>query len=110
MESLKAFNQGYRIIVNQGGTRCFSGDQHVVTRKGSKPISKIDTSDEVLTPSGYKRVISTHRMVNTKPSVKIKLKNGKTISCTDDHEFYYKGEWISIKHILSLWNEKSKEL
>jgi len=110
LQSYKAFSDGQRFIVNQGGSRCFYGNQLVVTRNGSKPISDITKADEVLTPNGYKKVLDTHKMANTKPSIKIKLKNGKIIQCTEDHEFYFKGDWVSIKHILSLWDEESKKL
>ena len=108
--SYKAYNSGKRFIVNQGGSRCFSGDQLVITETGSKPISEIQKDDKVLTPNGFKKVIATHKMVNSKTSIKIKLKNGKIIRCTEDHLFYFRGDWISIKDILSLLNETNKKL
>jgi len=103
------------ICINQGGTACFEGSTLVMTEKGLKKISEIDTSDNVLSydiennNNEYKKVIDVFKYKNTKPTVKIKLKNGNTIICTDDHLFFVGGAWISIKHLLSLWKLKYKD-
>jgi hypothetical protein len=36
--------------------------------------------------------------------LKIKLKNGSEINCTDDHKIFYKGRYIIAKDLVSLWN------
>lgn len=100
------------VICNEGGSRCFGKDQLVVTDKGSVPISLIEKGDLVLTlnesngKEEYKEVDCLNSMRNTKKTLKIKLKNGKEIIVTDDHEFYHEGAWVAIKHLLSLRSEK----
>lgn len=92
------------IICNEGGTRCFHPGQLVITNNGSKPISQIIVGEKVKSKSGFKTVLETHNLKNSKKTVRVKLKNGKEIICTEDHEFFFKGSWVSIKHILSLFD------
>jgi len=102
-----------RFVFNPGGTRCFHPDTLVVTKNSNKKISEIVEGDEVLSfgkEDEFKKVKSVFKLDNTKPTVKIKLKNGEEIICTDDHKFYFKGEWVCIKHLLSLWNENNSKL
>ena len=95
-----------RMIVLLGGSRCFSGEQKIETPQGLKKISDINKDDLVFTYKNGKkvsrRVLNTFKMKNTKPTVRIKLKNGKTITCSDDHKFRYNDEWVEIKDILKL--------
>lgn len=119
-KNLAAFVGGKRLIINEGGTSCFSGKQLVVTTRGSIPISKIVCGDIVKTFNEsskkveWKPVKNLFKYKNTKPTIKINLKNGKTITVTDDHKFYFKGGWISIKDILYLTHgryvEKNSEI
>lgn len=100
------------IVVNQGGTSCFCGQQKVVTRLGSKPINKLKVGDTVkcfnekTKKQEWKKVLNTFEYKNTKRTIKVKLKNGQTIIATEDHEFYYEGGWYSLKHLLSLLDGK----
>lgn len=66
--------------------------------------------NEATKENEFKRVKDVFKYINNKPTVRIKLKNGKEIICTDDHKFFYKGGWISIKHLLSLANENNPKL
>jgi hypothetical protein len=105
--SLKISQLQKRVRVVQGGT-CFAGEQLVVTQRGSIPIKYILQNDFVLSyneeikSEEWKLVNNVFKHNNTKPTVKIKLKNGKEIICTDDHRFYYKGGWTKVKCLLSL--------
>lgn len=54
----------------------------------------------------YKPINEVLMFNNKKPSYKITLKDGSVIKATQDHEFYYEGVWHSLKHIVSLWNER----
>lgn len=109
--------QDKRGIVLEGGSRCFAADTLVVTSDGSKKISHLQKDNLVLTynestgEEEFKKVLEllTFRN-NQKKAVKIKLKNGQEIICTQDHKFYYKGGWLEIKQILSLWNENNSKL
>ena len=108
-------NKKIRRAINQGGTSCFSGDQGVISKRGSIPISKIKIGDIVKTfnettgANEWKKVNNVFQYKNTKPTVRIKMKNGKTITVTDDHEFYFEGGWHSIKHILYLKHGRNLE-
>lgn len=109
-KNYEAFNQeGISYIVNEGGSRCFAGDTLVQTLSGDKRINEIipgdmvKTMDEVTKEIVWKPVMDIfHSPNNTKPSVRIKMKNGDIIECTLDHMFYFEGGFTSIKNILSL--------
>ena len=95
-------------IFNEGSARCFNGLQTVRTSAGDKPIKDVRPGDTVLTlnegtgEKEYKPVEEVHRFANTKRTIRVTMKNGDTIECTEDHEFYYEGGWYSLKHLLSL--------
>lgn len=103
----KAYEGSYPVICNEGGTRCFAPDTLVRTMNGLIPIQDIQEGDAVKTKNGYNEVNKIWKFKNYKKAVKIKLKNGKFIECTDDHKFYFRGRWIEIKNILSLLNENN---
>jgi len=94
-----------RYIIHQGGTRCFHPDTKVITSKGLVKIKDIKEGDLCLSNAKgckcYKKVLNTFKLKNSKPTVKIKFKNGKEIIATDDHKFFYEGGWQEIKSILS---------
>jgi hypothetical protein len=110
------YNSTAEVIVNQGGTSCFHRDTLVVTIDGNKPISEIKEGDVVLSfnevtkTKEWKLVTEKFEYKNTKPTIKIKLRNGSEIICTDDHLFYFKGGWISAKHLVSLIHETDTKL
>lgn len=103
-----------KIIINSGGTYCFHPNQLVMTPAGSRPISELTEKDSVLTFDGrsncYRPVVKTHKYHNEKKTIKVKLKTGHEIICTEDHKFFFRGEWKSIKYIVSLLNEKDTKL
>lgn len=99
------------VICNEGSTRCFHESTKIITSKGNISISKIKQGDKVYTyneitkKNEFKEVESPLRFRNTKKCLKVILKNGKQIIATEDHEFYYKGAWVPLKDIVSLWHE-----
>lgn len=102
----------YKIIVNQGGSRCFSATQKVITRSGSKPISKININDYVLSHGRheeFKRVKKTFKLKNTKPCLRIRLRNGEVIEATEDHKVWFQGGWHSLKYVIDCWNDRNME-
>lgn len=73
----------------------------------------VKTYDERTGENIFKPVIKTLKFKNRKNTLKVRLRNGQEIIATDDHEFYFKGDWVSLKHILSLKEkdvEKNTEL
>ena len=105
------YNSVAEVVVNQGGTSCFHPDTMIVTKGGNKPISQIQSGDIVLSynettkENEWKVVTDTFKYLNTKPTILIKLKNGKEIICTEDHKFFFKGGWVSAKHLVSCIHE-----
>jgi len=112
-EMVRIFKENYSpenkvVICNEGSTRCFDGSTMIHTISGPKRISDIKRGEMVLTlnektqKKEYKPVFSLLTMKNEKPTDRLKLKSGKEIICTEDHEFYYEGAWHSLKYLLSL--------
>lgn len=105
-------NKNARIVVLEGSSRCFHSEQLIVTEAGNKSIKDLEVGDKVLSYNEttnlneYKPVRGLHEFKNENKCLKITLKNGTVIKCTEEHEFYYEGAWISIKHLLSLHNNK----
>jgi hypothetical protein len=99
--------QALPYVIHQGGTSCFVGSQMVFTNCQSKAIKDLKIGDFVNTyneqtkQNEFKKVLNVFKYDNHKPTLKIKLKNGKTITVTDDHKFYYQGSWVAIKDILN---------
>lgn len=97
-----------KLIINQGGTSCFYGDQLVITKRGNIKIKDIILGDIVLSfnektnTKEWKVVKNLFSYFNSKKTVKIKLKDGSEIIATDDHKFFHEGGWYSLKHLLSL--------
>lgn len=102
------FKSTEKILINQGGTSCFEGSQLVITKRGSIPIKDIVIGDFVLSYNEITKlnewnlVKNLFKFNNTKKTIKVKLKNGKEIIVTDDHKFFYKGSWNTLKHLLYL--------
>jgi len=109
-------NKFKKIAINQGGTACFSGCQKVVTDKGNIPISEIKTGDtvksfnEITGEAEWKSVKNVFKYSNIKPTVIVRLKNGKTITVTEDHKFYFEGSWHTIKDILAMRGDNGRNL
>jgi hypothetical protein len=105
-----------RFVINQGGSRCFGPNQEVLLFGKSLAISKVPTGAMVWTFNEETKKREVHKVLevlqfqNKKPTVRIKLKSGKEIICTEDHKFYYEGGWYSIKHLLSLLDGKRDNL
>lgn len=99
------------VIFNEGGSRCFSAETLIITGSGNKPIKEISIGDQVVSfneSSNTKELKSVTNVIPSNPTEKkcvlIKLKNGNTVECTDDHKFFFKGTWVCIKDILSLFD------
>ena len=104
-----------RVKLNIGGSRCFAPSQLVRTTEWYKPISEIKEGDECLTYNEaggfieFKPVQQVHEMDNEKPALEVTLKDGTIIRATEDHKFYFKGGWESLRNIVSLWHDRDLE-
>jgi len=112
---MDCYENGNKMLVHSGGTSCFSPGTIVITKTGNKPIEKVSQNDSVLSyneeakKTEYRKVINTLSFSNTKRTIKVTLKSGDTITATEDHEFYHKGGWVSLKHLLSLRESQLKD-
>lgn len=106
-EYIQQLNQVDTVIL-YGGRECFSGNQLIVTKNGCKMIKDILPNELVLTynkvtnKKEYKKVTHTKKSIKKK-LLRIKLKNGSIIECTEDHRFFHNGCWIEIKELLKSW-------
>lgn len=96
-----------RGTVLEGGSRCFGENTKVILKGGIFPIKFVHQGDQVLTyneqtqEEEYRRVVNVHKFTNDKTTIKINFKNGQSIVVTEDHKFYYDGQWVPIKDILN---------
>lgn len=107
-------NSDKSVVIHQGGTSCFDGNTLVVTKEGTKKISDIKIGDVVKSLSmwdgkpEWKAVKDVFRYENQKNTVKVLLKNGESIVCTDDHKFWFPKNgkaheaWMPIIDILKI--------
>lgn len=91
-------NQDKQILVFQGGSRCFTGNTLIKTKKGYVKIKDIQVGDIVLSFNEetkrlvWSKVLDTFVYNTEQKLIKLKLK-GETISSTYDHKFYSNGQW-----------------
>lgn len=107
-------NTGYKQRVDiccEGSSRCFDGSQKILCSDGSKLISEIKKGDKVYSydhKTGENILKAVDDVIvtqnTTKRCLKIKLKNGSEINCTEDHEIFYNGRYILAKELVSLRN------
>jgi len=88
------------------GVGCFHGDTLVRTMSGYTPIRDIEIGDRVLTFNEATKNTEIKRVVNKycyktgdikqKCSIFV-LNNNTKFICTDEHRFYFRGTWATIK-------------
>jgi hypothetical protein len=103
-------NKDKRYVIITGGRGCFTADQEIETLEGRKKISEVDIGDAVYSYDVENKLYMTDKVVNkfeydNKKLVKVKLKDGSEIKCTPDHKFFFRGEWLQIQEILTIFDE-----
>lgn len=77
---------------------CFAKGTKVKTELGEMNIELLCPWDKVFTPSGYKKVIRTFQnKVPLDRVIKLKLSNGATTFCSEDHLFKIRDGWVKAK-------------
>lgn len=95
-----------------GFPACFTKDQLVITNRGDIPISEIKKGDFVLSYNHeigineMKMVINTPIHKTKEKILKIKMKDGTIIKCTENHLFWNGSEYVKIKELLLLTDKK----
>lgn len=99
-----------------GGAGCFQGNQLVSTKEGNKPIESIQKGELVLSFNHasnqyeYKQVLNCFRYDrHDEGLIEIKMKDGTIIKVTENHKFFWRGKYVHIKEILSIF-EHGKDL
>lgn len=96
------------IVIGGGAAGCFTGDTLVQTLTGHKPIEDIEVGEYVLSfntntkQPEYKKVIDTFQYGgrnDKKLLITFHFTTGKTLTCTENHEFYINDRWYSAQHI-----------
>jgi len=80
---------------------CFVGDTIIETPNGSKYLRDIKVGDSVYSAFGLDKVINVFKkQIPLNRLVKIRLSDGRTIYCSDGHEFYTERGWVRTKNLL----------
>ena len=66
---------------------CLDPNTELINKEGKKKMKYLKDGEEVLTPDGYKKCKNPHYTA-IKQVVEIKLKDGKILRCSEDHEIY----------------------
>lgn len=106
-------NKDKRYVIITGGRGCFNSEQLVKTCDGVKKISELKKGDEVFsvdTNTGeiQKDEVTYTHVYNNEHLIKVKLKDGTEINCTPDHKFFFRGEWLQIQAIITIFDEWKK--
>lgn len=81
------------------GANCLTADTRLITDSGLKYITEVNKGDLVLTHTGvYQPVIDTINN-GVKPVFLVKLENGCTIKCTENHPFFTDSGWVVCKDL-----------
>lgn len=77
---------------------CFAAGTRVTTDTGERAIETIQAGDVVLTTNGWKKV-GWQKRTGTRPTLALKLSNGRTIRCTADHKLRTETAWIKAENL-----------
>lgn len=101
-KALKLLNNNEVSFLGYGGSaRCNTPDTLVLTKNGYVPIIDIEVGDIVLTYNEvngkreYNKVLKKFCYCCAEPPKMIKFVNG--ITCTEEHKFLFKGQWLTTK-------------
>jgi hypothetical protein len=73
--------------------QCLAGWTRVTTDRGEVPISQVRLTDRVLTRKGWAPVQHV-TMMGRKPTLNVRLSNGRTLTCTADHRIATESGWV----------------
>ena len=89
-----------------GFPTCFTREQLIITDRGNKQISHIKIGDKVLSynhdkkVNEYKKVKDVLHHQAKEKIIKIKMKDGTIIKCTENHKFWNGNKYVKIKDLL----------
>jgi DNA polymerase I-like protein with 3'-5' exonuclease and polymerase domains len=90
----------YYPFTGAGRYSCVAPWTLVTTAQGSIPIEAVRVGDMVLTHKGRWRRVLAHLPQGSRESYDVRLSNGDTLTCTDDHRLLLSdGNWATVKEI-----------
>lgn len=76
------------------GASCVPANTRLLTWGGYKKIVNVKVGDKVLTHEGTYQVVTDCIDNGVKPTFKVTLSNGMTLTCTANHPFYTTKGWV----------------
>lgn len=86
-------------VATLDGRTCLVAGELVSTPDGERPIEKICAGDMVYGGSGYARQVAATIKSTSRRLCRVRLSNGRTITCTPDHPFLTDGGWMEAKDL-----------
>ena len=83
------------------GASCVPASTRLLTWGGYKKIVDVKVGDKVLTHEGTYQVVTDCIDNGTKPTFKVTLSNGMTLTCTANHPFYTTEGWVRCEDLVA---------
>lgn len=84
-----------------GGTACLPKGELVLTNRGYIPVETVHIGDKVINHNGKEDTVSDTFQNGVRYVLLVKLNNGLSLRCTDNHQFYTDGgKWIQATDLL----------
>lgn len=82
------------------GRTCLVAGSLIDTPQGKRPIEAIKSGDEVFGGSGRVKRVAATRKAGSRRMCRVKLSNGETVTCTQDHMFWTGRGWVEAKDLM----------
>lgn len=83
------------------GASCVPASTRLLTWDGYKKIVDVKIGDKVLTHEGTYQVVTDCIDNGVKPTFKVTLSNGMTLTCTANHPFYTTEGWVRCEDLVA---------
>ena len=83
------------------GASCVPASTRLLTWDGYKKIVDVKIGDKVLTHEGTYQVVTDCIDNGVKPTFKVTLSNGMTLTCTANHPFYTNEGWVRCEDLVA---------
>jgi hypothetical protein len=92
--------QQYRWLSVLDSRTCVTADTPVMTPDGERPIIDIAAGDWVIGGSGQPRQVTAIYEAEACELIRVTLSNGKTVTCTADHDWLTNRGWIAAGQLI----------
>lgn len=98
-QSIEVYHPKARPILEETLGLCIDGNEQVLTLNGPVPIRDLKKGDLVRTHKGFLQEIKAHVYTGKKPVVEVRLGNGRTIRCSEEHRFLTENGFVPAKEL-----------